>query len=118
MFHWYITNIFLVPQWTNNTNKIMFRIMLHLQFNSKEVFRYNIKTPDLWWATIDFKQNSFNTNNANQVNIMPPGGKKRRRRKRNNKIHISSKASLESGVRNGVAAAMTLEAIQVYVVLC
>ena len=46
---------------------------------------------------------------------MPPGGKKRRRRKRNHKIHISSKVSLESGVRNGVAATMALEAIQVYI---
>ena len=49
---------------------------------------------------------------------MPPGGKKRRRRKRNNNIVISSKVSLESGVRNGVAAAMVLEAIQGYIDIC
>ena len=62
---------------------------------------------------------SFNTNNANQVNIMPPGKKKRRRRKRYSRIYDNSKINPSiPGIRNVVATKMILEAIKVYVVQC
>ena len=45
---------------------------------------------------------------------MPPGGKKRRRKKRIPKATQIAFAESESNVRNGVAATLILESIQVY----